>query len=115
MLFKKEFPWDCESRERGSKPASVPKTTLQENFAGKIHGAPKSPGGVGEEEGKVVSGGGWVLVFFLPLFYSKVFLHMTQTSLNFPKLQSLLMAWPQSGRENVKSGGKKKKTKQNSL
>lgn len=75
---------------------------------------PQSPQvGVGgrEEEGKVVSGGGWVLVFFLPLFYSKVFLHMTQTSLNFPKLQSLLMAWPQSGRENVKSGGKKKKNK----
>lgn len=45
------------------------------------------------------------LGFFLPLFYSKVFLHMTQTSLNFPKLQSLLMARPQSGRENVKSGG----------
>lgn len=52
------------------------------------------------------------LGFFLPLFYSKVFLHMTQTSLNFPKLQSLLMARPQSGRENVKSGGEKKnKTK----
>lgn len=42
-----------------------------------------------------------VLVFFTP-FHSKAFLHMTQTSLNFPKLQSLPMAQPQSGGKMLK-------------
>ena len=35
-------------------------------------------------------------------------MHMTQTSLNFPKLQSLPMAQPQSGGENVRKEKKKK-------
>lgn len=37
---------------------------------------------------------------------------MTQTSLNFPKLQSLLMARAQSGRGNVKKRKKEKEKKQ---
>lgn len=69
---------------------------------------PQSLGAGEEKESGIVVGFGF---FFLPLFYSKVFLHMTQTSLNFPKLQSLLMARPQSGRENVKRGERKKQNK----
>lgn len=87
-----------------AKSRSVPKTTLLEMFTGKNLETPESQGG---KKGSM----GLLLVFFFPpsSFYSKVFLHMTQTSLNFPKLQSLLMAQPQSGREDVKRGKEKKK------
>lgn len=72
---------------------SVPETPLQENFTGNPLGAPKS---------QVEKG----VVFFFP-FHSKAFLHMTQTSLNFAKLQSWPVVQPQSGGENVKKGKKK--------
>lgn len=69
------------------EPQLSPETPFQ-NFTGAPLGAPKSQVGEGVE--------------FSPPFHSKAFLHMTQTSLNFAKLQSLPMAQPQSGRENVK-------------
>ena len=84
------------SPKGGGKPQLGPKTPFQENFIGNLLGAPKSQ--VGE---------GVVWVFFFSSFHSKAFLHMTQTSLNFPKLQSLPMAQPQSGGENVRKKKKK--------